>query len=487
MKTGNSIVDAILTVILVHLTQKIIELMETFYQYLKDKLKDKNNVKSEYLIQGTITISTEYCSHFINFPDEYRAIMYQVSNKDIDIKYGRQFNQFDRHGNQIDGSNNLFSFSLNTDNEIQLSDDVYIRQVNRMDKSNDLKSSIEFYDLYIYSYTLKFTELKKIINNWIEKYKKFIKEYNDGYVYYFSYQGSNGSKDSNKSNNIEIRFESHKFYSNKAFGNVFFEDKEPLIKRLNFFIKNEPNYQELGIPYTLGLLFHGEPGCGKTSTIKAIANYTGRHVIEIPLSKIKTCSELKKIFFVDLINGHYVPSDKKIIVLEDIDCMSDIVHRRNDDSEENKKKFVSHIMSDITNNSNSNMHNDIYDKLLNCTDEKENTDDKLTLSYILNLIDGILEQRGRIIIVTSNHPEKLDEALLRPGRIDMKVNFKKCNIEICKQIIEFYYKKQLTTEELDQLETIDNYKWTPAEVFQICFNNPDDVKSAIKTLNDDHV
>ena len=67
----------------------------------------------------------------------------------------------------------------------------------------------------------------------------------------------------------------------------------------------------MGIPYTLGLMFSGEPGCGKTSTIKAIANYTKRHIIEIPLSRVTTCRELKEIFFNEIINDHYVPSRKK--------------------------------------------------------------------------------------------------------------------------------------------------------------------------------
>ena len=87
-----------------------------------------------------------------------------------------------------------------------------------------------------------------------------------------------------------------------------------------------------GIPYTLGLLFYGPPGTGKTSSIKAIANETGRHVINIHMSAIKTKSQLKKLFYddrisvvnqeADQISGkmeHYtIGIEKRLYVIEDI-------------------------------------------------------------------------------------------------------------------------------------------------------------------------
>ena len=63
--------------------------------------------------------------------------------------------------------------------------------------------------------------------------------------------------------------------------NCFFNDVERIKSRIDFFINNENWYKERGIPYQLGFLFYGPPGCGKTSTIKAIAKYTNRHIINI--------------------------------------------------------------------------------------------------------------------------------------------------------------------------------------------------------------
>merc|ERR1712012_1509664 len=75
-----------------------------------------------------------------------------------------------------------------------------------------------------------------------------------------------------------------KFESGKAFSNVFYPEKEDVVKRLDFFSKNKEWYKQRGIPYTMGFLFYGDPGCGKTSTIKAIANHTQRHIVSVPLN-----------------------------------------------------------------------------------------------------------------------------------------------------------------------------------------------------------
>ena len=105
----------------------------------------------------------------------------------------------------------------------------------------------------------------------------------------------------------------------KTFDNIFFKDKDILIKKLNYFLANEEKYKKKGIPYNIGFLFYGNPGCGKTSCIKAISNYTKRHVVEINLKQIETCGEFINIFNDDMMNDNCIPHRKKIIVLEDID------------------------------------------------------------------------------------------------------------------------------------------------------------------------
>merc|ERR550525_2131668 len=100
--------------------------------------------------------------------------------------------------------------------------------------------------------------------------------------------------------------------------------------RLDFFTQNKAWDKQRGIPYTMGFLFYGDPGCGKTSTIKAIANHTQRHIVSVPLNRIKTCKELLSIFYEEQINHMTIPLSKRLYVLEDIDCseLKDIVRDR---------------------------------------------------------------------------------------------------------------------------------------------------------------
>ena len=71
--------------------------------------------------------------------------------------------------------------------------------------------------------------------------------------------------------------------------------------------------------------------------------------------------------------------------------------------------------------------------------EKNEESDELTLYFILNVIDGIRETPGRILMITSNHYDKLDPALIRPGRIDISLEMKNASIPIIEEIVEHYY------------------------------------------------
>jgi len=467
----NRLIHTISTMIIVICIKKIVDNFSKIRKYILKKIM-RDNKKSEYLIQGTVAVSHYY--HDTRFPDEYKAIMFKLNKLKIDIRKGKQFN-FSNSWHKKSKLNSLaFSYSLNTTKSIKINNDIYLKQTNDRNDSDDRKTSMEYYNLTVFSYTLNFDQLKKIIDKWVIEYKNYIKEHDDGNIYFFSYINGGDEKKKEK-----INFESHIFYSTKSFDNIFFTDKIKLIDRIDYFVNNEDNYKKLGIPYTLGLLFHGKPGCGKTSTIKALAKYTDRHIVEIPLSKIKTCSELKKIFFNNIINDHYVPPHKKIIVLEDIDCMSDIVSKRNSD-ESNIETLTKSVPKMLNTKSIHRTRIQRANKHVVSTTEKaispfDDDSDNLTLSFILNLIDGVLEQRGRIMIITTNHPDKLDDALLRPGRIDMKIDFTKCSSKMCVDILNFYYDNSIDAK-------FQNYKWTPAEVFQFCFNNSN-INDTVKLLN----
>ena len=127
-----------------------------------------------------------------------------------------------------------------------------------------------------------------------------------------------------------------KFSTNRSMKNIFGQHLRELKNRVNKFLNNRTWYEEKGMPYTLGILLSGPPGTGKTSIIKAIANDSGRHIINVNLRDGTTKTQLYKLFYDEelVINptGEQgkeervnVPLDRRIYVIEDIDCMNDIV------------------------------------------------------------------------------------------------------------------------------------------------------------------
>merc|ERR1712142_221813 len=100
-------------------------------------------------------------------------------------------------------------------------------------------------------------------------------------------------------------------------------------------------------------------------------------------------------------------------------------------------------------------------------DKKETSE--LTLATLLDVLDGVMEMDGRMLIITTNYPDKLDKALIRPGRIDMKVRFGPMTVKNILEMFEHYFEIDVPTE-FDTTLLLD-LKWTPAEVTQVFLNH----------------
>uniref|UniRef100_A0A7R9U422 AAA+ ATPase domain-containing protein n=1 Tax=Pinguiococcus pyrenoidosus TaxID=172671 RepID=A0A7R9U422_9STRA len=98
--------------------------------------------------------------------------------------------------------------------------------------------------------------------------------------------------------------------------------------------------------------------------------------------------------------------------------------------------------------------------------------DKLDLSGLLNVLDGVVDCPGRIVIMTTNHPEKLDPALIRPGRVDKMLLLDYIKQEQCEEMVKHYFGLMLTDEQKEQLQEVFDQpipvNFTPATIEQIC-------------------
>ena len=211
--------------------------------------------------------------------------------------------------------------------------------------------------------------------------------------------------------------------------------KKKIIGDLDRFLKRREFYKRVGKAWKRGYLLYGPPGTGKSSLIAAMANYLKFDVFDLELSSIYDNGELKRILL--------STTNRSILVFEDIDCNSEVRDREADDDQEIKR----------------------------------DNNGRVTLSGILNFIDGLWSSFGdeRIIVFTTNHKERLDPALLRPGRMDMHINMSYCTGLGFRTLVSNYLGldglNHPLCEEIERL--VDSTEVTPAELAEELMQDDD--------------
>jgi len=96
--------------------------------------------------------------------------------------------------------------------------------------------------------------------------------------------------------------------------------------------------------------------------------------------------------------------------------------------------------------------------------------DALNLAGLLNVLDGVVDTPGRLLVMTSNHPEVLDPALIRPGRIDRCLHLGYMAVEGAMSMIEHYFGRAMTPEQRETLgrALASGRERTPASIEQLC-------------------
>ncbi len=148
-------------------------------------------------------------------------------------------------------------------------------------------------------------------------------------------------------------------------------------------------YSRHGLPYRRSFLFHGKPGTGKTSTIRALAGALGLSACFLSLGDRRIGNPELQSVLGDL-------PRRSLLVIEDIDALFN----------ENRKS---------------------------------DNPSPLTFSGLLNALDGLISEDGTLTIMTTNHIERLDPALIRAGRVDRKFEFKAATKEMIGKFFKSFY------------------------------------------------
>ncbi|KAF8146145.1 P-loop containing nucleoside triphosphate hydrolase protein [Mycena galopus ATCC 62051] len=166
---------------------------------------------------------------------------------------------------------------------------------------------------------------------------------------------------------------------------------ETLITDVQGFLEDEDLYVKRGTPYRRGYMLSGPPGSGKTSTVIALAGALHLDIYLLSLgSRFMDDTFLQRAVST-------IPR-RSILLIEDIDCSVD--SRDNDAREDTAGDGIT------------------VSRPLGAERRAS-----ITLSGLLNVIDGVGSEEGRLFFTTSNHSDRLDPAFLRPGRIDIQIQF----------------------------------------------------------------
>lgn len=338
---------------------------------------------------------------------------------------------------------------------------------------------------------------------------------------------SNEKKDNEKKG---FEFKQYPLSDHKTFKSLFFPEKEALMSLVEDFMNRRGKFCIEGFPQKLGILLDGPPGTGKTSLIKALAQHTNRHIVSVNLAKVKTNQELMDLMF-DLVfpvQGGDVPLKLRfsdvIFVMEDVDAASKVVYARQE-TKRKAKSLTKPQQSNLSRQTSTEAeaaagvlqavagdevctpkHNSGAEELVgqvagvlaaamsemsattpcastsDCEGEVSKRgplsicgprpkwfepDDELNLTGLLNVIDGVVDAPGRILVMTTNHPEKLDPALIRPGRINKKMHLGCLDLDCFCSMVSHYLATEVNNAQRKELSLVAAHV-TPATVEQLC-------------------
>jgi hypothetical protein len=232
------------------------------------------------------------------------------------------------------------------------------------------------------------------------------------------------------------------YASTSSFENFYSDEARIVSADLDHFLTNKASYVRTGRPWTYTVLNEGPPGVGKTKLVKAIAARTGRTLIVLNLKHISNIQILYEAFHSRTLAGELIPHDARLYYIPEVDTQKLDVLKTRRASPKGKS-----VDSDADGKDPTNIKAIV-------TDAKPPT-----LGEILNVLDGVPERHGHILVLDTNHLADLDPALVRPGRVDRIVSWGRMSGANVRSYLENYFD---TT--IPKSVTFPDDHWTAAEL-----------------------
>lgn len=251
-------------------------------------------------------------------------------------------------------------------------------------------------------------------------------------------------------------FMAYEFHTTSSFDNFFCEEAAIVKADLRHFLDQKAAYQRTGRPWTYTVLNEGPPGVGKTKLVKAIAALTGYTLVVINLAHIKSVQMLYEAFHMTTLAGETVPHDRRLYYIPEVDTQmcemlktrssaaAEKANQSNPSNQSNKSKGPAENTANAANAGNAGPV--ILDR-------------KPTLGEILNVLDGVPERHGHILVLDTNHLASLDPALIRPGRVDRILSWQPLSAASVRSFLENYYQVAIPASVV-----FPDRKWTAAEL-----------------------
>lgn len=389
-----------------------IELEETQKLLSKLPLLVDNNLACK--ISGTDDMMSSYVSGYrlaSKFIQKYNKNIKDCRRELLPYEFGGENNTYARNDKRLV---ELAKYSLENG--------TYLAQIGKSDYCVLKVYSGDEKDEYIISYDLYF--IGKKWRKWRKKFNSMVKEYENI---------KKGEK-----NEIITYTDGRPFTKAmfKPFDKVVFAGKEDVMKYVDNFVENIPNYYEFGMTPKLSIMLYGEPGTGKSTFARALARY-------LDIDRITSISP-------DYFNNdgdergigrrprQSLGFCESIYVLDDIDCIA--TSRELDDSSENKKVTAS---------------------LLSFLDNPPTFDFKAK--------DGVRYPIS-IVVASTNYYDKLDDAVKRYGRFDLKIEMNNFKKEQAQEMCDIY---GLKLEDLVEDSNKKDFTISPSYLQALCLENLD--------------